>query len=297
MLSAMAVQKCCLQCLAFWASLTLIACGGSGTPTSADIEAVRERIEAFEGAWNAHSPSEVAALVSEDATLAFPSGPWFRGRAAFEQGFSFLDGMPAGRKITLKITDQRFVSPDVALADVEAEITGGGGTEGAEVLPIWDCATYVLKKRNGAWEVEALRVMLARNEPGAVEEAIDQSWREFKTAWTSGDAEGAASFYTETALNLRPAAGPDVGHEGVEAAFTQLLASASVEAFDVETLELEIVGDHAFERGTIHQVWRFPNGRRLEEVLRYYAQWRRETDGRWRFHRFLLQAAGARPGG
>lgn len=296
MLSAMAVQNYSLRCLALSALLAFIACGGSGTPTSADIEAVRARIEAFEDAWNAHSPSEVAALVSEDATLAFPFGPWFRGRAAFEQGFAFLDGMPDGRMIKLTVADQRFLSPDVAVADVEAEITGGVGTEGAEVRPIWDCATYVLKKRDGTWEVEALRVMLARNETGAVEEAIDQSWREFKTAWTSGDAKGAASFYTETALNLRPASAPDVGREGVEQVFTRLLADASVEAFDVETLELEIVGDHAFERGTIHQTWRFPNGRRAEEGLRYYAQWRRETDARWRFHRFLLQIEGQVPG-
>ena len=125
-----------------------------GQERPADERAIRETVEAIPTALNARDWEAAAAPFAEDGDVLVPGSPLASGRAAiaafWEQGWS---DAPDDRRITVTIQAIRFLGPDVAIVELTAEFSVGE--------PARDRATYVIVRTGDAWQVAALRVMLA----------------------------------------------------------------------------------------------------------------------------------------
>jgi uncharacterized protein (TIGR02246 family) len=117
---------------------------------------------------------------------------------------------------------------------------------------------------------------------------IRAAWQGFADAWRAGDPKGAAAWYTADAINMPPGAPEMRGRQQIEEQFGEALASFEVEEFSNHTLECEEHGEVAYELGHFTQSVRFrTGGERHTERARYVAIWKKESDGVWRFHRFM----------
>lgn len=58
----------------------------------------------------------------------------------------------------------------------------------------------------------------------------------------------------------------------------------------VTTLKLDFVGPKAYEYGLFEQKVIPKRGKPFTQKSRYYAVWQLESDGVWRFHRFLFNS-------
>jgi len=124
-----------------------------GQERPADERAIRETVEAIPTALNARDWEAAAAPFAEDGDVLVPGSPLASGRAAiaafWEQGWSDVPD----RRIAVTIQAIRFLGPDVAIVELTAEFSVGEPTR--------DRATYVIVRTGDAWQVAALRVMLA----------------------------------------------------------------------------------------------------------------------------------------
>ena len=124
-----------------------------GQERPADERAIRETVEAVPTALNARDWAAAAAPFAEDGDVLVPGSPLASGRAAiaafWEQGWSDVPD----RRIAVTIQAIRFLGPDVAIVELTAEFSVGEPTR--------DRATYVIVRTGDAWQVAALRVMLA----------------------------------------------------------------------------------------------------------------------------------------
>ncbi len=125
-----------------------------GQERPADERAIRELVQVVPTALNARDWAAAAAPFADDGDVILPRSPRVSGRAAisafWEQGWS---DAPDDRRIAVTIQAIRFLGPDVAIAELTAEFSAGE--------PARDRATYVIVRRGEAWQVAALRVMLA----------------------------------------------------------------------------------------------------------------------------------------
>lgn len=103
--------------------LALPALAQDRAAVPADLE---KRLREFEAAFSAHDAEKLGSLFSPDGSLINPMGERADGRdqvaAQFRKSF---DGVLKGTKTRLDIKSARLVTPDVALVDVEQQLTGG----------------------------------------------------------------------------------------------------------------------------------------------------------------------------
>ena len=57
---------------------------------ASDDQAVHDRIEAFEAAWNRHDPAAMAAFLTDDAEWVNVVGWWWRGKSSVHQGWEWI---------------------------------------------------------------------------------------------------------------------------------------------------------------------------------------------------------------
>jgi uncharacterized protein (TIGR02246 family) len=83
---------------------------------------------AYDAAWNAGDLDGLLACFSAEAVLVNPRGEIATGAQEIrEQLGSFLQGDACGSRHTSHITRVSFVTPDVAVVDGEASVTGARG--------------------------------------------------------------------------------------------------------------------------------------------------------------------------
>ncbi len=123
-----------------------------------DERAIRAAEEAYDTAWKAGDPAQVAAFLTADAVVVNPFGEVTRGREAFVTFLAILfrdgTGRSTHRSTILRVT---FVTDDVALADGEATIEGlppavAGGTD-----PVVHSFTDVFVRQGDAWRISQIR--------------------------------------------------------------------------------------------------------------------------------------------
>lgn len=95
-------------------------------PVAAAEEAlVRKVVDAEEDAWNRGDAKAFAARFQEQGTFTDVFGSLSRGRAEVESRVSaLLGGTFKGTLLALKARKVRFLRPDVALVDIDTELTG-----------------------------------------------------------------------------------------------------------------------------------------------------------------------------
>lgn len=113
----------------------------------------------------------------------------------------------------------------------------------------------------------------------AIETRIEQSNRAYEEAIRRGDAAAVVSNYTETARILPPNSPVITGKPGIQAYWQQVI-DMGIEEINLETMDIEILGDTAWEMGQAvmkadHQI---------VDRVKYIIIWK-EEDGHWRKHR------------
>jgi len=106
--------------LSFILALSLIySCKQPSAASAGDEATIRKMMtEEMTAAWEKSDKSWIEANYLEDADIAFPSGPLFSGR----KNLPVSGGMvPTGRKFNIEIESLRFISPDVAIVNNNAQ--------------------------------------------------------------------------------------------------------------------------------------------------------------------------------
>ncbi|MBX6365217.1 MAG: DUF4440 domain-containing protein [Gemmatimonadetes bacterium] len=107
------------------------------------------------------------------------------------------------------------------------------------------------------------------------------------------DSDSVAAMYTADGELLEPRMAPLRGREAIRRFLAPFDARTVVDTAAFRTTSLDVYGDVAYQWGTYHQVARLDGGPPGTFDGRFAAQWRRDTDGRWRLARLLMQVAPA----
>jgi uncharacterized protein (TIGR02246 family) len=131
---------------------------------SADEDAIRANVAAFEKAYNAHDAKAVAALFTTDGQVEDKDGDVSEGRDEIEKVFVGLFADAPQKKIDVRVDSIRFIGSDIA---VESGTTKE--TDAPNEPPDYDRYTVLHVKRDGKWQMA-----LARDEEGPADSAHEQ---------------------------------------------------------------------------------------------------------------------------
>ena len=127
--------------------------GKTSDPTD-DEAAVRAVESAYDVAWNAGDVAAVLSLLTDRVVITNPSGETTAGRDEAATSFTALmDGPARDSEHTSEVVAVRFVTPEVALADGVATISGFG----RHSEPLRHNYTDVLVRTPDGWRIDQVR--------------------------------------------------------------------------------------------------------------------------------------------
>ena len=119
--------------------------------------AIRKRHDEWCAAWNKHDPKAMAGFFTAEGDLINPFGRHAKGTAEIEKLFTDEQTGPmAGSTYSGTVESIRHIG-DVAIVDVEGEITGMKGPDGAAVPVFKHHVTWIARKIDGKWVAEGAR--------------------------------------------------------------------------------------------------------------------------------------------
>jgi ketosteroid isomerase-like protein len=121
-----------------------------------------------------------------------------------------------------------------------------------------------------------------------IRQQIDSNNAAFMAAFRRGDSAGMAAAYTEDGEILPPNL-PSMQGKGAIQAFWQGALDMGVATAALETMELQEMGDMAWEVG--RGVLKAKDGQVLDDA-KYIVIWQREN-GRWKWHRDIWNSSRA----
>src|SRR4051794_31252406 len=142
--------------------LTVVGCitilatssAAQGSPAPQDI---RARIGALETAFNKRDAAGMLALYAPDGDFAATDGPLNAGSVALQKGIrDQMATMQKGLQIGITVTNVRFLTADVAIANARAHFNLPDVKD--------DRGTYVFVHKDGKWLIAALRVLPAQKQ-------------------------------------------------------------------------------------------------------------------------------------
>lgn len=129
---------------------------------------IRKRIDEFAAAWNRHDAQAMAAFWAPNGDLINPFGRAARGRAEI---VALIQNEQATmlKQSTFKVLSAtvRFVEPDIAVVDGEAEIDGILQPDGTTAPPFMIHLNNVMTKSKGTWWTYAARPVSYVKPPAA----------------------------------------------------------------------------------------------------------------------------------
>jgi uncharacterized protein (TIGR02246 family) len=131
-----------------------------------DEAAIRKFGTEFAAAWNKHDAKAMASFWEEDGDLINPSGRVAKGRAEVEKLFQDEHATAmAGTSYSTTLSSVRFLTPEIALADWEAVVTGMHQPDGSVSPPFKPHVFIVMGKKSGRWLAVAARPYHFLNPP------------------------------------------------------------------------------------------------------------------------------------
>jgi uncharacterized protein (TIGR02246 family) len=128
--------------------------------------------------------------------------------------------------------------------------------------------------------------------------AIEQAWAGYSEALTGADADAFATLFTEDALWRQPVAGELTGRDAIRDFMAAGFAQGSIERMTVQSEDLRIHGDRAYEVGLYGQTTTFTaSGESRESGGSFGAWWEKGDDGVWRIAHMMIVPAAGRPAG
>jgi uncharacterized protein (TIGR02246 family) len=134
----------------------------------------------FIAAFNKGDAKAVAAFWTPDAKYVDQVGREYKGREAIEQLYEKVFAARKGAKLTIHVTSDKQVSPDVVLEDGITEVTPAGGGPGTEAR-----FSAVRVKKDGEWYLQSVHDAVA-HAPSNAEHLEGLEW--LIGEWT-GEAE------------------------------------------------------------------------------------------------------------
>ena len=110
----------------------------------------------------------------------------------------------------------------------------------------------------------------------------------FWAAHADADARALASLLTEDARLLAPGMDDLRGRQAIEAGAVQMFEALAVEDFRIESSEITIHGDSAYEISTYSETLRPRGGAPSPARGRYLIVWKRDPAGKWKVHRNMF---------
>lgn len=113
---------------------------------------------------------------------------------------------------------------------------------------------------------------------------IEARMQEYVATTRTMDVEKMAAFYSPTAELFEPGIPPIVTRDSI-LAFMRFFAGAVVNSATVEQRTIELFDSTAFYWGSYHENLDFPGQPTSDQVGRFVAEWKLQTDGRWLIER------------
>jgi uncharacterized protein (TIGR02246 family) len=128
----------------------------------ADAAAIRALVDQAVRAWGKGDGAAYAAVFDDDADYVTFGGMHLKGRGAIaKQHQQLFDTALKGTRLQLRITNLRFLTPNVALTHAVGGILDEPGQ--TEVAPTRNSLQILVwRKRDGAWRCAALQVTRIR---------------------------------------------------------------------------------------------------------------------------------------
>lgn len=140
----------------FGAGLAL-AQGGS----TQDEEAIRKLHQSFAEAWTQHDTQAMSMFWAEDGDFIGPDGQYMSGRGRIENYLAEAHtGDFATAKLAIAVKGIRFLKPDVAVVNAEAEISGGRDWFDKAMASQKAIATSVVVMKDGKWFTAVFRLFV-----------------------------------------------------------------------------------------------------------------------------------------
>jgi len=126
--------------------------------------------------------------------------------------------------------------------------------------------------------------------PGAdARREVEAAMQQYTVLLRTGPAEATAGLFTADGELLEPGLAAIHGREAIRAFLAPVFAAVNVESASTESEAVEVYGDAAYQWGTYRQRVAEKGKAANDYHGRYVASWRRETDGRWRLAKMLVQ--------
>lgn len=154
---------------------------------------------------------------------------------------------------------------------------------GAAVLSLAACATE---------EPPAESAPAAAEDAAAARQAIDAVNAQWEEAYRSGDLAAQSALYTEDGTLMPPGMETVQGRAAVQQVF-EGARQAGVTAFDLETVEVEVSGDYAYEVGK-YTAYAQPEGAAEPVAVdngKFIVVWKKQADGSWKLHRDIYNSS------
>jgi uncharacterized protein (TIGR02246 family) len=151
-----------------------------------ETAAIRERVEAYVTAYNAHDAEALAGLWAEDAVyLNRNTGESVDGRSAIAKMFQEMFQAGEADQLKVAVGSIRLITPDVAIEDGSAELITADG----ESAPSTYTAVHV--KKDGKWYLTSVREtdLPPGEDPASESSELDQlAW--MVGEWVDEDSDG-----------------------------------------------------------------------------------------------------------
>jgi uncharacterized protein (TIGR02246 family) len=115
-------------------------------------KAIVEGVEAFTKMYSAANAEALADLFVDEAAIIDPEGNETHGRAAVAEMYAAAFQASPGLKVTSKVNDVKFLTPDVARVKGESQLSSATG-DASE----FNTFTALLVKRDGKWRIAEIR--------------------------------------------------------------------------------------------------------------------------------------------
>jgi uncharacterized protein (TIGR02246 family) len=124
----------------------------------------------------------------------------------------------------------------------------------------------------------------------AIRKSIATEDSAFAVAFNNGDANTAASFYSDDAVSRAPNQEPASGKAAITQGYTGLFKTVGkVSDFKIEQKDLDVFADHAVEIGA-YSFHFTPVGAKapMSDHGSYMNYWKKQADGSWKIYRDVI---------
>jgi uncharacterized protein (TIGR02246 family) len=135
----------------------LLLCVMSAIPAAEDERGIEAVWNQFMRAWNQHDARAFSLLFARDGDLTSWRGQHTRGRTAIEERFQPLFSGPVFKDSICsgKVRLIRFLRPDIAVVDIEWEMTGARSADGSARPLRKGLLDWVCEKQGQYWRIVA----------------------------------------------------------------------------------------------------------------------------------------------